>query len=75
GTLEVLKRYSPVTPNLSVSLDHPAYIIYSSGSTGRPKGVVVTLTSLSKYLLSMQEAYSRGEDGSQLDVTKESFDM
>ncbi|PNB51410.1 hypothetical protein C1X64_35690, partial [Pseudomonas sp. GW456-E7] len=42
-TQEVLKRYSPDNPNVSVSLAHPAYIIYTSGSTGRPKGVVVTL--------------------------------
>ncbi|MEC1528974.1 non-ribosomal peptide synthetase DhbF [Bacillus spizizenii] len=74
-TQEVVKRYSPDNPNLSVSLDHPAYIIYTSGSTGRPKGVVVTLKSLSNFLLSMQEAFSLGEEDRLLAVTTVAFDI
>lgn len=74
-TQEVLKRYSPDNPNVSVSLAHPAYIIYTSGSTGRPKGVVVTLKSLSNFLLSMQEAFSLGEEDRLLAVTTVAFDI
>ncbi|MHB9999366.1 amino acid adenylation domain-containing protein [Bacillus spizizenii] len=74
-TQEVVKRYSLDNPNLSVSLDHPAYIIYTSGSTGRPKGVVVTLKSLSNFLLSMQEAFSLGEEDRLLAVTTVAFDI
>ncbi|WP_416722721.1 non-ribosomal peptide synthetase DhbF [Bacillus stercoris] len=74
-TQEVLKRYSPDNPNVSVSLDHPAYIIYTSGSTGRPKGVVVTQKSLSNFLLSMQEAFSLGEEDRLLAVTTVAFDI
>ncbi|MBK4204285.1 nonribosomal peptide synthetase DhbF [Bacillus subtilis] len=74
-TQEIVKRYSPDNPNVSVSLDHPAYIIYTSGSTGRPKGVVVTLKSLSNFLLSMQEAFSLGEEDRLLAVTTVAFDI
>ncbi|MCY8532791.1 amino acid adenylation domain-containing protein [Bacillus vallismortis] len=74
-TQEIVKRYSPGNPNVSVSLAHPAYIIYTSGSTGRPKGVVVTLKSLSNFLLSMQEAFSLGEEDRLLAVTTVAFDI
>ncbi|MEC0532316.1 non-ribosomal peptide synthetase DhbF [Bacillus spizizenii] len=74
-TQEIVKRYSPDNPNVSVSLAHPAYIIYTSGSTGRPKGVVVTLKSLSNFLLSMQEAFSLGEEDRLLAVTTVAFDI
>ncbi|MBG9805188.1 MULTISPECIES: non-ribosomal peptide synthetase DhbF [Bacillus] len=72
---EIIKRYSPENPDVSVSLDHPAYIIYTSGSTGRPKGVVVTQKSLSNFLLSMQEAFSLGEEDRLLAVTTVAFDI
>ncbi|MCY9373994.1 amino acid adenylation domain-containing protein [Bacillus sp. T17B1] len=74
-TQEAVKHYSPDNPNVSVSLAHPAYIIYTSGSTGRPKGVVVTLKSLSNFLLSMQEAFSLGEEDRLLAVTTVAFDI
>ncbi|MCY8423896.1 amino acid adenylation domain-containing protein [Bacillus vallismortis] len=74
-TQEIVKRYSPGNPNVSLSLAHPAYIIYTSGSTGRPKGVVVTLKSLSNFLLSMQEAFSLGEEDRLLAVTTVAFDI
>ncbi|MGD7093980.1 non-ribosomal peptide synthetase DhbF [Bacillus subtilis] len=74
-TQEIIKRYSPENPDVSVSLDQPAYIIYTSGSTGRPKGVVVTQKSLSNFLLSMQEAFSLGEEDRLLAVTTVAFDI
>ncbi|MGF9980012.1 non-ribosomal peptide synthetase DhbF [Bacillus subtilis] len=74
-TQEIIKRYSPENPAVSVSLDHPAYIIYTSGSTGRPKGVVVTQKSLSNFLLSMQEAFSLGKEDRLLAVTTVAFDI
>ncbi|TDU09258.1 non-ribosomal peptide synthetase DhbF [Bacillus subtilis] len=74
-TQEIIKRYSPENPDVWVSLDHPAYIIYTSGSTGRPKGVVVTQKSLSNFLLSMQEAFSLGEEDRLLAVTTVAFDI
>ncbi|ASC82187.1 non-ribosomal peptide synthetase DhbF [Bacillus subtilis] len=72
---EIIKRYSPENPDVSVSLDHPAYIIYTSGSTGRPKGVIVTQKSLSNFLLSMKEAFSLGEEDRLLAVTTVAFDI
>lgn len=74
-TQEAVKRYSPDNPNVSGSLAHPAYIIYTSGSTGRPKGVVVTLKSLSNFLMSMQETFSLGEEDRLLAVTTVAFDI
>ncbi|MEH7625710.1 non-ribosomal peptide synthetase DhbF [Bacillus subtilis] len=74
-TQEIIKCYSPENPDVSVSIDHPAYIIYTSGSTGRPKGVVVTQKSLSNFLLSMQEAFSLGEEDRLLAVTTVAFDI
>ncbi|AXP49697.1 non-ribosomal peptide synthetase DhbF [Bacillus subtilis] len=74
-TQEIIKRYSPENPDVSVSLDHPAYIIYTSGSTGRPKGVVVTQKSLNNFLLSMKEAFSLGEEDRLLAVTTVAFDI
>ncbi|MEC1777365.1 non-ribosomal peptide synthetase [Bacillus mojavensis] len=74
-TKEIVKRYSADNPNVHVSLIHPAYIIYTSGSTGRPKGVVVTLKSLSNFLLSMQETFSLNEQDRLLAVTTVAFDI
>ncbi|MBT2574895.1 amino acid adenylation domain-containing protein [Bacillus sp. ISL-51] len=54
---------------------HPAYIIYTSGSTGRPKGVVVTLKSVSNFLLSMQEMFPLGARDRLLAVTTAAFDI
>ncbi|MHA6166106.1 amino acid adenylation domain-containing protein [Bacillus mojavensis] len=74
-TKEIVKRYSADNPNVHVSLVHPAYIIYTSGSTGRPKGVVVTLKSLSNFLLSMQERFSLNKQDRLLAVTTVAFDI
>ncbi|MCY8511447.1 amino acid adenylation domain-containing protein [Bacillus mojavensis] len=74
-TKEIVKRYSADNPNVHVSLIHPAYIIYTSGSTGRPKGVVVTLKSLSNFLLSMQERFSLNKQDRLLAVTTVAFDI
>ncbi|XYJ24200.1 non-ribosomal peptide synthetase [Bacillus velezensis] len=54
---------------------HPAYIIYTSGSTGKPKGVVVTLKSVSNFLLSMREMFPLGAQDRLLAVTTAAFDI
>ncbi|WP_343310886.1 amino acid adenylation domain-containing protein [Bacillus atrophaeus] len=79
-TAKVLERYPVADPldgdrTESVSLLHPAYIIYTSGSTGRPKGVVVTLKSLSNFLMSMRETFSLDEHDRLLAVTTVAFDI
>ncbi|MCC9024348.1 amino acid adenylation domain-containing protein [Bacillus nakamurai] len=65
---------SPVQTD-GISPLHPAYIIYTSGSTGRPKGVVVTLKSVSNFLLSMQEMFPIGAQDRLLAVTTAAFDI
>src|SRR5262249_54194012 len=63
------ERTQPLSPQ------HPAYVIYTSGSTGAPKGVVVTLGSLSNFLLAMQEHFSLKQSDRLLAVTPVGFDI
>ena len=42
----------------SLTPHNPAYVIYTSGSTGTPKGVVLMHSSLSNFLLAMQEHFA-----------------
>ncbi|ANZ40511.1 hypothetical protein BBK82_35385 [Lentzea guizhouensis] len=44
-----------------VSLDHPAYVLYTSGSTGEPKGVITSQRALANRLSWMQERYPLAE--------------
>ena len=52
-----------------------AYVTYTSGTTGRPKGVVVSHSSLSNLLLSMQEILAFGSSERLLAVTTLTFDI
>ncbi|EME85211.1 uncharacterized protein MYCFIDRAFT_135309 [Pseudocercospora fijiensis CIRAD86] len=47
-------------PQISVTPDHLAYIIYTSGSSGMPKGVKVPHRSAAAAVTSMEEAEGRG---------------
>ncbi|MFY0144202.1 amino acid adenylation domain-containing protein [Bacillus cytotoxicus] len=78
---EVMKRklqqYPCINPETrhASSLLNPAYAIYTSGSTGKPKGVVVSMESLSNFLLAMQDTFSLQENDRLLAVTTYAFDI
>jgi nonribosomal peptide synthetase DhbF len=58
-----------------LSSHHPTYIIYTSGSTGTPKGVVILHSSLSNFLLAMQQWFGLDQVDRLLAVTTVGFDI
>ena len=48
--LTACRDNSATAPEVDVTAEHPAYVLFTSGSTGKPKGVVVTHGQLSSYL-------------------------
>jgi amino acid adenylation domain-containing protein len=72
--LPATSPFSPVAPEVSVSLTNAAYVIYTSGSTGRPKGVVVTHGGLSDLAASMVEQFDLAPSRRILQFASPSFD-
>lgn len=70
-----LAQYSVDTPDINVTGDDLAYILYTSGSTGMPKGVQISQHSLVNFLYSMQKAPGMTSDDKLLAVTTISFDI
>ncbi|MEP6653308.1 MAG: amino acid adenylation domain-containing protein [Myxococcales bacterium] len=51
------------SPDAGVTLEHPAYQLYTSGTTGKPKGVVATHANLAHYIHVAQQKYGfRADD-------------
>ncbi|MFD9698248.1 amino acid adenylation domain-containing protein [Lentzea sp. NPDC059081] len=61
--LTVLRDQDDTAPDVPLTGDHPAYVLYTSGSTGTPKGVVVTLAGIGNQLrwLSRTHALEAGD--------------
>lgn len=62
-------------PQLNISPDDLAYIMYTSGSTGQPKGVMVQHAALVNFLWSMRQRPGIKADDGLLSVTSISFDI
>lgn len=70
-----LSSYSADAPNVAVTGNDLAYILYTSGSTGMPKGVQISQHSLVNFLYSMQKAPGMTAADKLLAVTTISFDI
>nr|WP_281390540.1 amino acid adenylation domain-containing protein [Sphaerisporangium rubeum] len=62
-------------PDGDVTVDSPAYVLYTSGSTGTPKGVLVPHRGVHKQLAWMQDTYRLEPRDRVLQKTPYSFDV
>ena len=70
-----LEGFSKKAPDIKVSGNDLAYILYTSGTTGKPKGVLIEHHSLINMLLSLTKMPGINEHDILLAVTTVSFDI
>jgi amino acid adenylation domain-containing protein len=74
-TADFRSTTAPEIAEVSLSKNHPAYLLYTSGSTGKPKGVVVTHQSVINLLLDLKTKFGIASHDVLLAITTISFDI
>jgi amino acid adenylation domain-containing protein/non-ribosomal peptide synthase protein (TIGR01720 family)/FkbM family methyltransferase len=69
-----IAEYAEENPEVAVTAQHLAYMIYTSGSSGQPKGVMVSHRAIANRLLWMQQEFPLLESDRVLQKTAFSFD-
>lgn len=71
---DAIAKYSPETPNSSITADNLAYIIYTSGSTGKPKGVLLEHRGLCNVVAAQIQAFNLKPENRVLQFSSLNFD-
>ncbi|MEE4149491.1 amino acid adenylation domain-containing protein [Pseudomonas viridiflava] len=66
---------APLTQQIAVAAEQPAYIIYTSGSTGEPKGVVISHRSALNTCVDINRRHGVGPDDCVLALSALHFDL
>lgn len=61
-------------PNINITMEDKAYIIYTSGTSGKPKGVVITHKNITERMLALLDIYRVNEGWVHLQYGSYSFD-
>ncbi|MGW4844377.1 amino acid adenylation domain-containing protein [Nocardia brasiliensis] len=59
----------------AISLDQPAYVLYTSGSTGTPKGVMVTHRGIAGLVHTAEKQFRADESSNVLQLSSPGFDI
>ncbi len=72
---DAISRQPDTVPDVTVTPDNLAYVVYTSGSTGTPKGVMVRHGGLSNFLGALRRAVGCGSTDRFLAIGTPAFDM
>ncbi len=70
-----LARMSTEDPEVAITPENAAYVLYTSGSSGRPKGVVLQHSGVAKLVATQVERFGVGPHSRVLQFASPSFDV
>jgi amino acid adenylation domain-containing protein len=74
SNLDLIESESTTNPNVSITPDKLAYVVYTSGSTGHPKGVMTPHRGVVNYLDSLATVYGINDSDTVLQLASVSVD-